>query len=182
MEAWIYWKQGKDLRDEETRLSPPTLPHLCPSSSPLGEAPEPDSTEAQPAPTPAKRTSMNLKPKKAPAKRKANPSTPGEVRKKQRYRPGTRANMDIRKDQKSTDLLLRKLPFQHSIREITQDLSNEIRCQAAAILAIQEAAEAHMVTQMELTNLCAIHSKHQTIKPKDFLLVHHIMNLEAKEK
>ena len=81
-EAWIYWKQGKDLRDEVTRLSPPTLPCPCPPSIPLGDALEPDSAQAQPAPTPAKRTSKDLKPKKAPAKRKADPPTPGEVRKK----------------------------------------------------------------------------------------------------
>ena len=45
-EAWIYWKQGKDFRDEETRLSPPTSLCPWPPSSPLGDAPEPDSTEA----------------------------------------------------------------------------------------------------------------------------------------
>ena len=170
-EVWIMWKQGKDLRDEDECLSPPTSPCPHPPSSPLGDALEPDSAEAQSAPTLAKRTSKDLKPKKAPAKRKANPSTPGEVRKKWRYRPGTRAITDIRKYQKSTDLLLRKLPFQCLIREITQNLSNEIRWQAAVILAIQEAAEAYMVTQLELANLCAIHSKCQTIKPKDFWLV-----------
>ena len=111
-EVWITWKQEKDLRDEEEQLSPPTLPHPQSSSSPLGDALEPDSAEAQPNPTPTKRTSKNLKPKKAPAKRKADPPTPGEVRRKHRYKPGTRAIMDIRKYQKSTDLLLRKLPFQ----------------------------------------------------------------------
>ena len=155
--------------------SPPTL-------QPPGDAPQPDLTEAQLSPTPTERTSKNLKPKKAPAKRKADPPTPGEVRKKCQYKPGTRAMMDIRKYQKCTDLLLRKLPFQHFIREITQDLSNEIRWQTAAILAMQEAAEVQVVTQMEMVNLCAIHLKYQTIKPKDFWLVCHTMNLEAKEK
>ena len=156
-EVWITWRQGKDLRDKEEQLSPPTSPCPYPPSSPLGDAPEPVSAEVQPTPTPSKRTSKNLKPQKAPAKRKANPPTPGEVRKKHKYRPGTRAIMDIRSYQKSTDLLLRKLPFQHLIREITQDLSNEIIWQAAVILAIQEAAEAHIDIQMELANLCAIH-------------------------
>ena len=145
-EVWITWKQRKDLRGEEEWLSPPTSPYPHPPSSPLGDAPEPDSTETQPAPTPAKRTSKDLKPKKGSAKRKANPPTTGKVRKKWRYRPGTRVIMDIRKYQKSTDLLLRKLPFQHLIREITQDLCNKIRCQAAAILAVQEAVEADIVT------------------------------------
>ena len=58
----------------------------------------------------------------------------------------------------------------------------DIRWQVAAILAIQEAGEAHIVNQMELANLCAIHSKCQTIRPKDLWLVGRIMNLEAKEK
>jgi histone H3 len=38
-----------------------------------------------------------------------------EVR-KHRFRPGTRALFEIRKYQKSTDLLIRKLPFQRLVR------------------------------------------------------------------
>ena len=150
---------SEGFRSEEEWLSPPTSPHPWPPFSHLEDVPEPDSAETQPTQTSTKRTSKNLKPKKAPANRKANPPTPGEVRRKHRYRPGTRAIMDIRKYQKFTDLLLRKLPFQHLIIEITQDLSNEIRWQEAATLATQEAAEVHVVMQMELANLCAIHSR-----------------------
>jgi hypothetical protein len=39
--------------------------------------------------------------------------------KKRRYRAGTRALQEIRKYQKSTNLLLRRLPFARLVREIT---------------------------------------------------------------
>jgi histone H3 len=45
----------------------------------------------------------------------------GGVKKPHRFRPGTVALREIRKYQKSTELLLRKLPFQRLVREIAQD-------------------------------------------------------------
>lgn len=59
--------------------------------------------------------------------------------------PGTVALREIRKYQKSTDLLIRKLPFQRLVREIAQDFKNDLRFQSTAILALQEAAEAYLV-------------------------------------
>ena len=83
-----------------------------------------------------------------------------------RYRPGTVALREIRKYQKSTDLLLRKLPFQRLVREIAQDFMNDLRFQSSAILALQEAAESYLVSLFEDTNLCAIHAKRVTIQVK----------------
>lgn len=92
-----------------------------------------------------------------------------------RYRPGTVALREIRRYQKSTDLLIRKLPFQRLVRELATDLSKEgIRFQATAILAIQEAAEAYIVGLFEDTNLCAIHAKRVTIMTKDLQLARRI--------
>merc|ERR1712240_393540 len=54
------------------------------------------------------------------AARKSAPST-GGVKKPHRYRPGTVALREIRRYQKSTELLIRKLPFQRLVREIAQD-------------------------------------------------------------
>ena len=67
------------------------------------------------------------------------------VKKPHRYRPGTVALREIRRYQKSTDLLIRKLPFQRLVREIAQDFKNDLRFQGTAILALQEAAEAYLV-------------------------------------
>lgn len=92
---------------------------------------------------------------------------PGGIKKPHRYRPGTVALRDIRKFQKTTDLLIRKLPFQRLVREIAQTFNNELRFQGTAILAMQEAAEAYLVDLFEDTNLCAIHAKRVTITPKD---------------
>ena len=103
------------------------------------------------------------------AARKSAPKT-GGIKKPHRFRPGTVALREIRRYQKSTDLLIRKLPFQRLVREIAQDLKNDLRFQSTAILAIQEASEAYLVGLFEDTNLCAIHAKRKTIMPKDMQL------------
>jgi histone H3 len=106
---------------------------------------------------------------------------PGGCKKPHRYRPGTVALREIRRYQKSTDLLIRKAPFQRLVREIAQDLYNEgkinsddLRFQSTAVLALQEASEAYLVGLFEDTNLCAIHSKRTTIMPKDLMLARRI--------
>jgi len=103
------------------------------------------------------------------AARKAVPST-GGVKKPHRYRPGTVALREIRRYQKTTDLLIRKLPFQRLVREIAQDFKADLRFQSSAIGALQEAAEAYLVSLFEDTNLAAIHAKRVTIQPKDMQL------------
>ncbi|XP_032477625.1 histone H3.3A-like [Phocoena sinus] len=103
------------------------------------------------------------------AARKSAPST-GGVKKPHRYRPGTVALLEIRRYQKSTELLIGKLPFQRLVREIAQDLKTDLRFQTAAIGALQEASEAYLVDLFEDTNLCAIHTKRVTIMPKDIQL------------
>ena len=80
----------------------------------------------------------------------------------------------IRRYQKSTELLIRKLPFQRLVREIAQDFKTDLRFQGSAVLALQEAAEAYLVGLFEDTNLCAIHAKRVTIMPKDIQLARRI--------
>ena len=94
--------------------------------------------------------------------------------KKHRYRPGTVALREIRKYQKSTELLLRKLPFQRLVRELAQDYRADLRFQASAILALQTSAEEFLVHLFQDTNLCAIHAKRSTIFPKDMQLARRI--------
>ena len=107
------------------------------------------------------------------AARKSAPLT-GGVKKKNRFRPGTVALREIRKYQKSTDLLIRKLPFQRLVREIAQDFKTDLRFQSHAIMALQEASEAYLVSLFHDTNLCAIHAKRVTISPKDIQLARRI--------
>nr|ACG30943.1 histone H3 [Zea mays] len=107
------------------------------------------------------------------AARKSAPAT-GGVKKPHRFRPGTVALREIRKYQKSTELLIRKLPFQRLVREIAQDFKTDLRFQSSAVAALQEAAEAYLVGLFEDTNLCAIHAKRVTIMPKDIQLARRI--------
>ena len=108
------------------------------------------------------------------AARKKVHHTTGGVKKPHRYRPGTVALREIRKYQKSTELLMRKLPFQRLVREIAQDFHADLRFQSTAILALHEASEAYLVGLFEDTNLCAIHAKRVTITPKDLRLARRI--------
>ena len=104
---------------------------------------------------------------------KAAPAT-GGVKKPHRFRPGTVALREIRRYQKSTELLLRKLPFQRLVREIAAEFKADLRFQSGGLLAIQEASEAYLVGLFEDTNLCAIHAKRVTIMPKDIALARRV--------
>lgn len=99
-------------------------------------------------------------------------------RKPRRYRPGTLALREIRHYQKTSDLLINKLPFARLVREIMQEYIGEstemMRWQSLAILALQEAAEAYLVHLFEDTNLCALHAKRVTIMQKDMQLARRI--------
>ncbi|CAH1233145.1 HIST2H3A [Branchiostoma lanceolatum] len=107
------------------------------------------------------------------------PADRGQGARRRRFRPGTRALMEIRKFQKSTKLLLRKLPFARVVREVCQDVGGvDFRWQAYAIMALQEAAEAFLVGLMEDANLIALHAKRVTIMPKDVQLARRIRGPE----
>lgn len=87
--------------------------------------------------------------------------------------------VQIRKFQKSTNLLIRKAPFQRLVREIAIGMKWDIRFQSTAMLALQEASEAYLIGLFEDTNLCAIHAKRVTIMPKDIQLARRIRGERA---
>ena len=105
---------------------------------------------------------------------KAARTAAGGVKKPHRFRPGTVALREIRKYQKSSDLLVKKLPFQRLVREIAQNYKPDTRFQSEALQALQEAAETYLVDVFEDTNACAIHAKRVTIMVKDMQLARRI--------
>jgi histone H3 len=98
----------------------------------------------------------------------------GKIRKPHRYQPGIVALREIQRYQRSTDLLIRKFPFQRLVREITEKMDKKYRFQSTALLALQEASEAYLVSLFEDTNICAIHAKRVTIMRKDLRLARRI--------
>ncbi|KAL4844916.1 hypothetical protein H8958_022221 [Nasalis larvatus] len=114
------------------------------------------------------------------AARTSAPST-GGVKKPHRYRPGTVALREIRRYQKSSELLIRKLPFQSLVREIAQDFKTDLCFQSAAIGTLQEASEACLVGLFEDTSLCAIDATRVTIMPKDIQLARRIRGERVSE-
>ena len=98
----------------------------------------------------------------------------GGIKKPMRCRPGTVALMEISKYQRSTKLLIKVKPFQRSVRELSKDFKSDVRFQAKALLALQEALEAFVVKLFEDTFVCAVHAKRVTIFPKDMQLARRI--------
>ena len=111
--------------------------------------------------------------KKAP---KFIPSA-GGIKRPHRYRPGTVALREIRRYQKSTELLIKKLPFQRLVREVAQGQKDDLRFTSSAMLALQEASEAFLVQLFEDTNACALHAKRVTIMKKDMVLAKRLRGL-----
>jgi histone H3/H4 len=84
---------------------------------------------------------------------------------------------EIKRYQKSTDLLLRKLPFARLVREVALQFvadGDGYRWQDTAFMALQEAAEAHIVGLFEDAYLCSIHAKRVTLMIKDLQLARRI--------
>jgi histone H3 len=112
----------------------------------------------------ARKSTGGKAPRKQLASKAAKKSAPatGGLKKPHRYKPGTVALREIRRYQKSTELLIRRAPFQRLVREIAQDYKSDLRFQQSAVDALQEASESYLVSLFEDTNLCAIHARRGT--------------------
>ena len=117
------------------------------------QVPEPPARKGKTVPLRARRKAI-------PPKRNPNP-------KKRRFRPGTVALREIRKYQKSTENLLRTLPFRRLVREIAGDIIEDLKFTEKSLQAIQVGAEAYLVDLMERADFLAGYRKSITINPKD---------------
>jgi histone H3 len=93
-----------------------------------------------------------------------------DVKRPHRFKPGTVALREVRKYQKSTELLLRKAPFKRLVRECAAEWKDDLRFTKTAFQVFQEGAEAYLTGLFEDLNHCAIHARRVTIMPKDFHL------------
>lgn len=163
-------------------------------SGPSGSKRKAPASSSDP-PTPAAKKTKTATARKSTGGRPPRPSTTGPAsaagrqgrdnagqKKPHRFRPGTVALREIRKYQKSTELLIRRLPFSRVVREIALDMITDendyttsgLRWQSSAIMALQEATEAYLVHLFEDANLCAIHAKRVTIMTRDIHLARRI--------
>ena len=113
--------------------------------------------------------------KKVKTNKKTAPADGGiKEAKKRRFKPGTLAFREIKKYQRTTDMLLPRASFQRLVRTICESVDHELRFRSEALVALQEATEAYLVGLFEDTNLCAIHAKRQTVMQKDMKLARRI--------
>ncbi|KAJ5972781.1 Histone-fold [Penicillium vulpinum] len=154
----------------------------APGSAQKGKGPK---TAAAPVadgdgtPTKVRKTKGGKQLKVANTTASVQPGDPTPTGRRRRYKPGTVALKEIRRYQRSYDLLIAKLPFARLVREVAlellpADVGAELRWQSFAIQALQEAAEAFLVHLFEDTNLCALHAKRVTIMQKDIQLARRI--------
>lgn len=114
---------------------------------------------------------------KASANKKKTAAAAGGIKKEKRqhrFRPGTVALREIKRYQKATTFMLSKAPFQRFIRAICEGIDGQLRFQAQALIALQEAAESYLTGLFEDANLCAIHARRVTVQPRDMHLARRI--------
>ena len=115
--------------------------------------------------------------KYASKKHVAAKKTPSAPKKKQRAKPGKRAAQEVRKYQNSTELELRKLPFQRCVREIVAELNTnkwDFKMQAEGIYYLQESFELYLAGLYDDSWRVAKHRDKKTLFPKDLHFVRHI--------
>jgi histone H3 len=163
--------QQREIR--ERMNAPPPDPSS--SSSPT---PQEDGEDSPPTPTPSPTPPPPPAPKKRVTRKQAKPKkrstkAVGKIAKdkqKSRFRPGTVALREIRRYQKSTEFLIRRMAFQRLVREIAVNYNTTIRFQSVSLEALQASAEAYLVSLFEDTIHCAVHAKRVTIMPRDMNL------------
>ena len=100
---------------------------------------------------------------------------------------------EIRKLQKSADLLIPKLSFQRVVRELckeehrkkfVEEHNTEPRepmarfmFESQALLGLQEACESYLTGLFEDANLCAAHAKRVTVMPRDIQLAKRLRSI-----
>lgn len=141
--------------------SHPVRPHLLTGATTMARTKETARKSDKP------RKSLGSKKSSKKAKKSGGE---GGVKKSRRFRPGTVALREIRKYQKDTSLLLRKAPFQRLVRELASAHKEQLRFQASAIAALQDATESYVVSVLSDTNLCAIHARRVTVMTRDLTL------------
>ena len=72
-----------------------------------------------------------------------------------KMRRGLKALKEIKGYQTGMEMLIRRLPIQRVVKEITQGIRADLRFQSMAVKALQEAEEAFLVGLLEQGNLCA---------------------------
>lgn len=170
-------QEDNDLVIDAMPIVAPVAPHQLDrviETFPSQTIPPPSGVAAKKARKEAPNKSSRSRSRKR-SKQRAGAEAP--KKKNFRYKPGVVALREIRKYQKSTEMLIRKAPFARLVREIAQDFKPDIRFQSAAVLALQEAAEMFLVYLLSDANLCAIHAKRVTVMKKDMDLVRRIRNI-----
>ncbi|CAD2218840.1 histone H3 [Angomonas deanei] len=120
------------------------------------------------------KTIVAKRPQKSSASRKLHKNikneTQKQIKKAHRWRPGTVALREVRKYQKSTNLLIAKAPFRRLVKEVSMNFKTSMRVSAGALEALQESTENYLTSILSDAYLCTVHARRVTLFPKDLQL------------
>jgi histone H3/H4 len=162
-------------------------------ATPVVTAPEPETKEADEQPaageeaaveasTVMTRTKLAGALAVALAVKKAEARIGPNGKKKRRSRPGMKALREIRDQQRSIKLNIKRAPFFRLMCEICQDLAKNdprfenIRWKKSAKDDLQEIVEDFIVNRFAMIQKLSIHGGHETIMERDAILVNVILN------
>ncbi len=91
-----------------------------------------------------------------------------------RYRPSAAVRSQLQTYQRTTDCIIRALPFQRLVQQITREVAGERRFQSSAVLALQEAAEAYLADLFKDAQAVALYARRLTVTPRDLQLARRI--------
>ena len=130
---------------------------------------------------PASKASSKAPASKAGTKKhtKKSAAAPAGTKKAHRFRPGTVALREIKRYQRSDELIFPILAFDRLVREIAQDYKTDLRFGKGAFAAIHLFTEYYIVDLLMDTQLSSIHAKRVTIMPKDIQLARRIRKERA---
>ena len=115
------------------------------------------------------------RPPRQSKKAKGTSGHPG-IKKPHRWRPGVARLREIRRFQKSNELLFRGKPFERFARELANNHKSDVRFSKDAVRALQDATESFLTGLLHEANLCAIHAKRSTVQPRDLHLARRLRN------
>lgn len=104
------------------------------------------------------------------------------VRRRRRYKPGTVALREVRRYQRGTDLLIRRLPYQRFVRSVADthasgtNNAEGLRFQGAAIDLLQEASENYLISCLIDAKKLSAHANRIGVNKRDIAMVLEVRN------
>lgn len=93
-----------------------------------------------------------------------------QLKKRRKRKASTNALREIRREQKRTHNIIPVAPFNRLVQELSENYKSGLRFKSQAYAAFHTAAEDYLIKVFTDANKIAIHSRRETVQPKDIKL------------